>query len=216
VRKPTVFLFDEPLSNLDAKMRVQMRVEIRKLNLAIQTTMIYVTHDQVEAMTLGDRLAVMNKGRIHQVGTPLELYDQPADSFVGSFIGSPAMNFIDGELQGGTIQTPFTEIPVPQRFGGAMDGGGDGRVVVGIRPEDIYIGVAPGEAKRFHRCEARIDVTESLGNEIIFHLQCSGHPVVVRDATERKESPGETVPLHIDLDKIHIFDKTTGKSLLGA
>jgi multiple sugar transport system ATP-binding protein len=217
VRKPSVFLFDEPLSNLDAKMRVQMRVEIRKLNLKIQTTMIYVTHDQVEAMTLGDRLAVMNEGRILQVGTPLELYDRPANTFVGAFIGSPAMNFIEGELQGSDgakIQTPFTAIPVPERFGDALSGGAGRKVTVGIRPEDIYIGTPPGEAERFHRCEARIVVTESLGNEIIFHMSCGELPLVVRDSTERKGSHGEHVALHIDLDKIHLFDGESGDTLL--
>ncbi len=123
VRKPSVFLFDEPLSNLDAKMRVQMRTEIRKLNLDIQTTMIYVTHDQVEAMTLGDRLAVMDVGTIQQVGTPIDLYNRPVNRFVGSFIGSPAMNFVEGEVKGGdtpVFETTFTSLPVPERFRPAL------------------------------------------------------------------------------------------------
>ncbi len=217
VRKPSVFLFDEPLSNLDAKMRVQMRVEIRKLNLKIQTTMIYVTHDQVEAMTLGDRLAVMNEGRILQVGTPLELYDRPANTFVGAFIGSPAMNFIEGELQGGDgtkIQTSFTSIPVPERFGDALARDSGRKVTIGIRPEDIHIGTPPGEAGRFHRCEARVDVTESLGNEIIFHLRCGDLGLAAREPGDRKGSPGEHVALHIDRDKIHLFDGESGKALL--
>ncbi|HUV37117.1 MAG TPA: sn-glycerol-3-phosphate ABC transporter ATP-binding protein UgpC [Patescibacteria group bacterium] len=221
VRKPSVFLFDEPLSNLDAKMRVQMRVEIRKLNLEIQTTMIYVTHDQVEAMTLGDRLAVMNEGRILQVGTPLDLYDRPTGTFVGSFIGSPAMNFIEGTLgdgEGAAIQTSFTSIPVPDRFRDALargvPAGGGRKVTIGIRPEDIYLGATAGDGARFHSCGASIDVTESLGNEIIFHLRCGELPLVARDSTDRKGSPGENVTISIDLEKMHLFDGESGKSLL--
>jgi multiple sugar transport system ATP-binding protein len=217
VRKPTVFLFDEPLSNLDAKMRVQMRVEIRKLNLAIKTTMIYVTHDQVEAMTLGDRLAVMNEGRILQVDTPLDLYDHPADTFVGAFIGSPAMNFIDGELTGAEtaeIRTPFTTIPVPDRFREALGRSGGRSVTIGVRPEDIYLDAPPGGDRSYHRCDARIEVTESLGNEIIFHLRCNDLPLVARESTERRGTPGEAVTIHIDLDRVHLFDAASQKTLL--
>jgi multiple sugar transport system ATP-binding protein len=228
VRKPSVFLFDEPLSNLDAKMRVQMRVEIRKLNLDIQTTMIYVTHDQVEAMTLGDRLAVMNEGRILQVGTPLDLYDRPADTFVGAFIGSPAMNFIEGELESGDraeIRIPFTTIPVPDRFrealgsgqrgahGGGLSSAAGRKVTVGVRPEDISLGEIAGDGARYHRCDASIDVTESLGNEVIFHLRCGGVPLAVREPAARKGSPGERVTIAIDLEKIHLFDGESGKRL---
>jgi multiple sugar transport system ATP-binding protein len=214
VRHPSVFLFDEPLSNLDAKMRVQMRTEIRKLNLRIQTTMIYVTHDQVEAMTLGDRLAVMNEGRILQVGSPLELYDHPVDTFVAAFIGSPAMNFVDGETTAnGVVKTSFTEFPVPTRFKSALAAVGGKTVKIGIRPEDIHIGAAPGEASRFHKVSAAVEVVEPLGNEIIFHLRCGEVELVARQAAEKTFSPGSTIEALIDLAKIHFFESASGRTL---
>jgi multiple sugar transport system ATP-binding protein len=215
VRKPTVFLFDEPLSNLDAKMRVQMRTEIRKLNLRIQTTMIYVTHDQVEAMTLGDRLAVMKEGRILQVGSPIELYNRPAERFVAAFIGSPAMNFIDGEIKAGSgeIVTQFTGIPVPQRFERALAGFSGGRIVVGLRPEDIHLVKPEGSSSSFHEIKAVIDVFEPLGNEIIFHLKCGDQNLVVRESAERKGSPGMQVEAHLDLGRMHLFEHDSGTAL---
>jgi multiple sugar transport system ATP-binding protein len=213
VRKPSVFLFDEPLSNLDAKMRVQMRTEIRKLNLDIQTTMIYVTHDQVEAMTLGDRLAVMDKGTIQQVGTPIDLYNRPVNRFVGSFIGSPAMNFVAGEISGGespVLITSFTSIPVPERFRASL---GPGKITLGIRPEDLYISVPDGDSGDYHHIEAVIDVSETLGNEMIFHVDTGGLRLVVREDPDVRGSHGDKVRLSIDLDRIHLFDSDSGSSL---
>jgi len=214
VRKPSVFLFDEPLSNLDAKMRVQMRTEIRKLNLEIKTTMIYVTHDQVEAMTLGDRLAVMENGTIQQVGTPIDLYNGPVNRFVGAFIGSPAMNFVEGELEsadGGTLfRTPFTTLPVPERFRPAISGR---RMTLGVRPEDLYISAPEGEGGRFHHAEAVIDVAETLGNEMIFHIDAGGERLVVREGPDVRGAHGDRVRLSIDLGRVHFFDGGTGVSL---
>jgi len=215
VRKPSVFLFDEPLSNLDAKMRVQMRTEIRKLNLEIKTTMIYVTHDQVEAMTLGDRLAVMDDGTIQQVGTPIDLYNRPVNRFVGAFIGSPAMNFVDGEISGGdppvfdSVAGPMT---VPERFRQAGPGG---KLTMGIRPEDLYISVPGGGGGNFHHTEAVIDVTETLGNEMIFHVDTGGLRLVVREDPGVRGAHGDRGRLSIDLDRIHFFDGGSGLSLLG-
>ncbi len=214
VRKPSVFLFDEPLSNLDAKMRVQMRTEIRKLNLDIQTTMIYVTHDQVEAMTLGDRLAVMDVGTIQQVGTPIDLYNSPVNRFVGSFIGSPAMNFIEGEISGGdapVFMSSFTSLPVPERFRSTSGGG---KLTLGIRPEDLYVSVSDDNSGSFHHIDAVIDVSETLGNEIIFHADAGGQRLVVREGPDVRGSHGEKIRLSIDLDRIHFFDGDTGASLL--
>jgi len=223
VRHPSVFLFDEPLSNLDAKMRVQMRTEIRKLNLRIQTTMIYVTHDQTEAMTLGDRLAVMNEGRILQVGTPLDLYDHPVDAFVASFIGSPAMNFFEGEVAkgevakgGAAIKTSFTEIPAPARFKGALASLGGSAVRVGVRPEDIHVGAAPSRGGAFHSFNAAVEVVEPLGNEIIFHLRAGAVELVARQSTERTYAPGAAVEASLDLGKVHLFDNRTGHALTSA
>ena len=214
VRKPSVFLFDEPLSNLDAKMRVQMRTEIRKLNLEIQTTMIYVTHDQVEAMTLGDRLAVMEDGTVQQVGTPIDLYNRPVNRFVGAFIGSPAMNFVDGEItsdaNGPVFRTSFTTIPVPERFRPHVSAGS---LTMGIRPEDLYISAGEGD-DGFHHAEAVIDVAETLGNEMMFHADAGGQRLVIREDPDVRNSHGDKIRLGIDLGRIHFFDGESGASLL--
>ncbi|MDD3642914.1 MAG: sn-glycerol-3-phosphate ABC transporter ATP-binding protein UgpC [Candidatus Krumholzibacteria bacterium] len=214
VRKPSVFLFDEPLSNLDAKMRVQMRTEIRKLNLEIRTTMMYVTHDQVEAMTLGDRLAVMNEGRILQVGTPMELYDRPLDRFVGAFIGSPAMNFVEGAVQGSPprFESSMTSFPVPPRFGKRSLPAGRA-ITLGVRPEDLYLKPPEGDGGRFQAVEAVIDVAETLGNEIIFHIDCAGQRIVAREDPGAQGKHGDKVRLFVDLERVHFFDGSSGRAL---
>ncbi|HSG27896.1 MAG TPA: sn-glycerol-3-phosphate ABC transporter ATP-binding protein UgpC, partial [Candidatus Krumholzibacterium sp.] len=201
VRKPSVFLFDEPLSNLDAKMRVQMRTEIRKLNLKIKTTMIYVTHDQVEAMTLGDRLAVMNEGRILQVGTPIDLYNKPANRFVGSFIGSPAMNFIEGELSIGgrsLVKTASGEIPLGTGMAERVAGRNGAAVTLGIRPEDLYAGDPSPREGEFHALPAVVEVSETLGNEVILHIDCGGTTFVSREEPERTAAPETGIDLYFD------------------
>jgi multiple sugar transport system ATP-binding protein len=218
VRNPSIFLFDEPLSNLDAKMRVQMRTEIRKLNLRIQTTMLYVTHDQVEAMTLGDRLAVMNEGLILQLGTPLDLYNNPTDRFVAAFIGSPAMNFIEGEVTGdesSQLKTAFTTIPLPDKFNKALKENGSGKLTLGIRPENVFTQIPDGDAGRFHKIEGKVEVIEPLGNEIIFHINCGEQVLVARERSDREGSPGAAISVYLDLDNIHLFDAATNKALSG-
>jgi multiple sugar transport system ATP-binding protein len=216
VRNPSVFLFDEPLSNLDAKMRVQMRTEIRKLNLRIQTTMLYVTHDQVEEMTLGDRLAVMNEGLILQVGTPLDLYNQPADKFVAAFIGSPAMNFIDGEVTGEDppqLKSPFTTIPIPDRFKNALKKNASRRLTLGIRPEDVFTVMPEDNTGRFHKIDGVVEVMEPLGNEIIFHITCGDQVLVARERSDRQGSPGAAIGAYLDLGRVQLFDAGTNKAL---
>jgi multiple sugar transport system ATP-binding protein len=202
VRDPAVFLFDEPLSNLDAKLRVAMRVEIKELHQRLKTTIVYVTHDQIEAMTMADKIVVMRDGRVEQVGRPLELYDQPNNVFVAGFIGSPAMNFIKGKLGSSDGRT------VVRADGGAtlpLDGvqAEDGRpVVYGIRPE--HIGVGAGGLP------ARVAVLEPTGSEtqIFARLGEDAIDAVVKDRFEA--NPGDEIPLLIDTRRAHLFDGATG------
>ena len=217
VRNPDCFLFDEPLSNLDAKMRVQMRTEIRRLNLEIKTTMIYVTHDQVEAMTLGDRLAVMNEGRILQIGTPMELYHQPVELFVASFIGSPAMNFIKGDISGEDkprFESEQVSFELPERFRGPVRESSASGFILGVRPEDLHV-AEPERIDETIQFDTELDVSEPLGNEVIYHLICRGEKLVSRDATNIDASHGDRINLHVNLNKIHIFEGESGRSLLG-
>ncbi len=179
VRDPAVFLMDEPLSNLDAKLRVQMRTEVARLQSDLKTTMVYVTHDQTEAMTLGDRVAVMRAGILQQVGSPTELYGRPKNLFVAGFIGSPAMNFMIGEVSGGTLKLPIGEVDAAALGDSkVLDGVPDGRVIVGIRPESFEDAEIVGEAKeeRGITFEADIDLIESLGSDLFayFHVESEG------------------------------------------
>jgi multiple sugar transport system ATP-binding protein len=169
VRDPRAFLMDEPLSNLDAKLRIQMRAEILRIQRRLQTTMVYVTHDQTEAMTLGDRLAVMRDGVLQQAGTPDELYNRPRNVFVAGFIGSPAMNFLPGEIRDGSLHFPLATIPL-RRDGLAAPGRSDGRVVVGIRPEDFEDAALAGDRGGGTTITALIDVLESTGSDVYAHL----------------------------------------------
>jgi multiple sugar transport system ATP-binding protein len=200
VRKPKVFLFDEPLSNLDAKMRVQMRTEISKLHQRLSTTMIYVTHDQVEAMTMGDRITIMKHGRIQQVAEPMELYREPANMFVAGFIGSPPMNFIfgrvmqrDGRLvfegEGGGVLLDLTE----QQCARLHDRLGD-RICMGIRPEHLSVGVGEGRGLR-NRLLAEVEVAESLGAETNIYVRVGQHHLIARvsGALRRRENPELTL-----------------------
>lgn len=197
VRNPKVFLFDEPLSNLDAILRVQMRAEIKKLHRELHTTMIYVTHDQVEAMTMGDRIVILKEGVIRQVGSPQEVYQHPANKFVGSFIGSPAMNFIDGTIQNGKFIAPGINIDLNLK-----DRLADGlNVSLGIRPEDIVINQG--------NIEATAVVIEPLGSETIIHVQIREAPIVVKHQSLTTLQPGEKITLQFKSDKIVLFDKAT-------
>jgi multiple sugar transport system ATP-binding protein len=177
VRDPQAFLMDEPLSNLDAKLRIQMRAEITRIQRRLHTTTVYVTHDQTEAMTLGDRLAVMRDGVLQQVGTPADLYERPENLFVAGFIGSPAMNFLIGEITGGTLTSPLGTIAVGDlgESDPAHPGAHTGRVVVGVRPESFEDAASAGERPGHVAVTATVDVLESTGSDVYAHLSLNGH-----------------------------------------
>src|SRR6478609_1903385 len=176
VRDPTAFLMDEPLSNLDAKLRIQTRAEILRIQRRLRTTTVYVTHDQTEAMTLGDRLAVMRDGVLQQVGTPDDLYNHPRNVFVGGFIGAPAMNFLPGEITSGSLKFALATIPLDDvRNAGERVTQGDGHVLVGIRPEDFEDAALAGERGHGIRIRAMIDVLESTGSDRYAHLAAGEH-----------------------------------------
>jgi multiple sugar transport system ATP-binding protein len=197
VRQPEVFLFDEPLSNLDAALRVQMRTELARLHRELGTTMVYVTHDQVEAMTLGQRIAVFNQGRIEQCGEPLDLYERPANRFVAGFIGNPAMNFVRARTASrGTVVLADTPLEMPM-----TDGELPSEVMVGIRPEHITL------APVGHGIAARVDLVEHLGNEQIVHLLLAGEERLVArlSAEGPRPHPGEAVGLCWPANRMHLF-----------
>jgi multiple sugar transport system ATP-binding protein len=237
VREPKAFLMDEPLSNLDAKLRVQMRTEVARLQSDLETTTVYVTHDQTEAMTLGDRVAVMRAGVLQQVGSPAELYDQPRNLFVAGFIGSPAMNFMPAEITSGRIKLPIGEVDAPE--GVAREG----KVVAGIRPENFEDAEIAGDLKeeRGITFEAEIDLVESLGSDLYayFHVESEGiqsdqladlvedrldetgaagmregqEQIVARLEPTSKVRRRETAQLWADTAKLHLFDPESGERL---
>ena len=216
VREPAVFLMDEPLSNLDAKLRVQTRAEIARLHQRIKTTTIYVTHDQVEAMTMGQRIAVMNEGILQQVGPPQELYDHPVNRFVAGFIGSPSMNFVEVTASGADGAVTLASdggitIPLPGRLADAVRGStGDG-LVAGFRPEHVELGEAgPGDA----RFRATADVVEYLGNDELLHVSAGGKDIVAVVSSSHRIKPGDVLDLHIPAEKLHVFE-SRGLSLIG-
>jgi multiple sugar transport system ATP-binding protein len=218
VRKPAAFLFDEPLSNLDAKLRVDMRVELNKLHKRLATTMIYVTHDQVEAMTLADRIVIMNKGNILQVADPLVLYDQPADLYVAGFIGSPPMNFLSGQLTraaGGGIS--FTDgggvtLPIPAGLSGHVEAFVDKPVKLGLRPEMIC-DRASSTWSSASVVNARIDVVESLGDEKIVYLSTEKSAFIAKLEAHVPTTVGQRLELAFNAANLHIFDPETGRNL---
>lgn len=214
VRQPKVFLFDEPLSNLDAKMRVQMRMEITKLHQRLQSTMIYVTHDQVEAMTMGERIVVMKDGVIQQVDTPLALYNQPVNLFVAGFLGSPPMNFLKGtlkgspegvifkEAEGGNVEVLLKNRPAAADYVGK-------EVVLGIRPEDCDI-LAAGKKPGPDSFQAVVDIVEPMGAETYFYIQTGAHTVISRSHASADQSEvGHRLRFEINPDKAHLFDPVT-------
>jgi multiple sugar transport system ATP-binding protein len=210
VREPAVFLMDEPLSNLDAKLRVQTRAEIARLHQRMGTTFVYVTHDQVEAMTMGTRIAVMADGLLQQVGTPQELYDRPRNRFVAGFIGSPAMNFASLEISDGRMKGSGFDFPVPTRFRDAV-GSGSRRIVAGFRPEHFELG---GQDEGLV-VRAKADVVEYLGNEELLHVTVAGHDadvIALVDASNNVRS-GDILDLRIPAQKLHLFDADSGEAL---
>jgi multiple sugar transport system ATP-binding protein len=210
VREPAVFLMDEPLSNLDAKLRVQTRAEIARLHQRLKTTTVYVTHDQVEAMTMGSRIAVMSDGLLQQVGTPQQLYDNPTNRFVAGFIGSPAMNFIEVDQADGKLEAQGEiEIPLPPRFREAVGAEGK-KLVAGFRPEHIDIGQAAPTGARFR---AKADVVEYLGNEELLHVSAAGRDIVAIVASEHRVKPGDVLDFTVPLEKVHLFDSESGRAL---
>jgi multiple sugar transport system ATP-binding protein len=215
VRNPDVFLFDEPLSNLDAKLRTQMRTEIKKLHAKVNSTVVYVTHDQVEAMTLSDRIVIMRDGYIEQVGTPDEVFKRPATRFVAGFIGSPPMNLEEGEINDGRIIfTNGDSLPIPAQFRGSLINGQ--KVVFGLRPDDVYPtghGLHSGEAHEVHQADLKVSITEPLGNETLVFAEFTGRDWVSRMLNPRNLRPGETVNMSFDLSQAHLFDAQTGKTL---
>jgi multiple sugar transport system ATP-binding protein len=217
VRKPKVFLFDEPLSNLDAKLRVAMRAEISKLHRRLGATMIYVTHDQVEAMTMADRIFIMNKGVVQQSGVPMEVYARPVNLFVAGFIGSPAMNFFDARLvvdagqliiDGGSFR-----VVMPEAFRANLLAHAGKEVVFGVRPEDIALHLADADVGS--TISARAEVVELLGSEIFAHLNCDAHALVARMAVPKQAiSVGETIRIDFKMANTHVFDKTTSDAIV--
>jgi multiple sugar transport system ATP-binding protein len=241
VRDPKAFLMDEPLSNLDAKLRVQMRTEVSRIQQRLGTTTIYVTHDQTEAMTLGDRVAVMRSGMLQQVGTPMELYNEPNNLFVAGFIGSPAMNFMPATIHGDSIKLPIGDVRLPQdrREAAGRDEGRD--LIAGIRPEDFEDAALVGEARdRGQTFKAKIEVLESMGSELYAHFTVAtdqeiesqelrelaedagagevpssgeGGRIVARLEPASQAQEGQELELWVDATKLHLFDPSDGRSL---
>ncbi|HEX4009049.1 MAG TPA: sn-glycerol-3-phosphate ABC transporter ATP-binding protein UgpC [Solirubrobacteraceae bacterium] len=245
VRHPSAFLMDEPLSNLDAKLRVQMRAEIARIQQRFETTTIYVTHDQTEALTLGDRIAVLRAGVLQQVGAPSELYGHPTNLFVAGFIGSPSMNFLPGELDGDSIKLPIGTVPIPQSLRGRLQagpGGGRRGVIVGLRPEDFEDASLVQDRSRGVTFKTKIDVLESMGSEFYAYFvveservssreleelahdagagdlpqQQEGSQVVARLEPASQVRLGQEVELWYNTEHLHLFDPETGRTLLGS
>jgi multiple sugar transport system ATP-binding protein len=210
VREPKCFLFDEPLSNLDAKLRLEMRAEIKRIHMDLKTTTIYVTHDQEEAMTLGDRVVVMKDGVIQQCGTPLEVYHRPANRFVAGFVGTPPMNFLEGTVVVENDQPWFDEgtgsVPVPAWAAPALRRRAGKRVVMGVRPQAITEAPTPGGASRFG-LEVRVAVVEFLGDKMEIHASTDKHPRLVAHVDAHRDiTPGETIRMYFDPNRLRFFE----------
>jgi multiple sugar transport system ATP-binding protein len=217
VRKPLVFLFDEPLSNLDAKMRVQMRTEIHKLHIRLQTTIIYVTHDQVEAMTMGDRIAVMRDGAIVQLGDPIDVYDHPKDKFVAGFIGSPPMNFMQGKIikkegklyfDEGKIQVKLVE-DMYKRMANYVEH----EIIFGIRSEDIYDKLFVSQVPPENIVRVNCEVFEPMGSEVYLYLNTGKHTFIARVSAHDRPKVNQEMDVVFDMSKVHFFDKNTEETI---
>ena len=216
VRNPDIFLFDEPLSNLDAKLRTQMRVEIKELHQRVKNTIVYVTHDQVEAMTLGDRIVVLKDGYIEQVGGPIELFQNPVNTFVAGFIGNPPMNLIDGTItqKGEKLSISFADgfrLPIPDKPGAKLSEGQ--KIVMGLRPEDIFLQEGSNAIPEDWKFDAEIIVTEPLGSETYMHVDVSGLKITAKCEGRRAVQPNEKIKLTFNLNHLHIFDAASTKSI---
>jgi len=218
VRKPAVFLFDEPLSNLDAKMRVQMRTEINKLHLRLQTTMVYVTHDQTEAMTMGDRIAVMRNGEIQQIADPITVYDKPANKFVAGFIGFPPMNFMTGRIIKKDSRFYFDEgkfmVKLVEEMNSSIAASLNKEVVFGIRSEDIYDKLFVSEAPPENIVRAICEVVEPMGSEVYLHLNTGKHTFIARVGAYNRPEVNRDMDLVFDMSRVHFFDKDSEKRII--
>ena len=220
VRNPKVFLLDEPLSNLDAKLRAQMRTEISKLHVRLGTTFIYVTHDQTEAMTMGDRIVVMKDGFVQQVDTPQNLYDLPVNEFVAGFMGSPQMNFLDGTIEkdGEDYEFKFgqyaVKIPASKNKDDVLKDYAGKSVVFGIRPENVHDEPEFLAKATEGIVEADVEVTELMGAETYLYLSCEGNSVTARVDPTSTAKTGDRIKIALEMDKIHLFDKETEKTIL--
>ncbi len=217
VREPQVFLMDEPLSNLDAKLRVQTRVELTKLHARLRTTVIYVTHDQVEAMTLGNRIAILKDGVLQQIDAPGEVYARPTNVFVAGFIGSPAMNFFDARLEQSDdalwVKGGGLDISLPSEIVVRTNGYTGQQVILGVRPEDIHYGrriAANGSPP----ASANVDVVEHMGSENLVHLTSGDSSFVARMESSANPRPGEVLPIVVDAHRIHLFDPATERAIV--
>jgi ABC-type sugar transport system ATPase subunit len=201
VRQPKVFLLDEPLSNLDAVLRIETRAEMKRLFASIKTTAIYVTHDQAEAMTMSDRIAVFRDGRMQQVGTPLEIYRSPANRFVASFVGSPPMVLLQGRVHNGCANVANVPLPLASDTVG-QEGTA---ITVGFRPEDVLVGKG--------KSQATIELVEHLGSSVLVHLRLNGHRLVAQAAGDARLKPGEQVPIHLSAENMYCFEPDTGLAI---
>lgn len=217
VRKPKVFLFDEPLSNLDAKLRVQMRMELQKLHNRLQSTMIYVTHDQVEALTLGDRIVVMKDGLIQQVSDPVNVYENPANKFVAGFIGSPPMNFLNGKISAINGDFFFVDRGIKLRLlpqhHAKISPYRDKEVIFGIRPEDLYDKIFAQDARPEFTITATVDVVEPMGSEIFLYLNAGNNSFVARVSNQDTATVNQDLQVVFDMSKAHFFDPKTEQAI---
>jgi ABC-type sugar transport system ATPase subunit len=214
VREPKAFLLDEPLSNLDAKLRASMRTELIKLHQTLGTTIVHVTHDQVEAMTMGQRICIMKDGEIVQVGAPMEVYRNPADTFVAGFLASPPMNLVTGRLDADTAVAGGARFQLPQAFAAAYAAQSGNPVTLGLRPEDFHLSAR--DLKQPQSVPVTAVATEVLGPEVILVCELGGKggpEIMVRCPRDFTASPGQELTLHYDLSQIHLFDKTSGRAL---
>ena len=220
VRKPLAFLFDEPLSNLDAKMRVQMRTELNRLHIRLQSTMIYVTHDQTEAMTLGDRIVVMNEGVIQQIGTPTTIYDKPVNKFVAGFIGNPPMNFIEGKIIKKDLKFLFYEtdgrvrLKIVDKMMSKLEPYVDKDIVFGVRSEDIYDKLFASYAPPENTVTLACEVVEPMGSEVFLHLSTGKHSIIAKVGGHNNPPINQDLDLVFDMSKVHFFDKDTEKIII--